>query len=340
MIKRLAVENFKSIGRLELECGRVNVFIGEPNSGKSNLLEALGSLSLLAYEGETEAFLRTRDVRHLFHNYNIRENMRISFDEHELIGRFSPGVRCIDMLYKGDVIGRIGPNQAQVVRESVVHEALRLGAFRFYRFNPRAAFTESKESHLLPPDGRNLPSVLLYNPELRSLVADILEDYGQKPLVDEVEGTFSVLYEVNGLSLRIPYALVSDTIRRYIFFLAAVKSNENAVVVLEEPEAHAFPPYVKHLAECIGLDKRNQYFISTHNPYLLISLIEKTPVRELAVYVTYLREHETSAKLLVEEELSELLDLTASVFFNLDRFIEELPGASDRFWSSAALRKS
>jgi len=53
LIKRLAVENFKSIRRLELECRRVNVFIGEPNSGKSNLLEALGLLSLLAYEGET-----------------------------------------------------------------------------------------------------------------------------------------------------------------------------------------------------------------------------------------------------------------------------------------------
>ena len=138
MIKRLAVENFKSIRRLELECRRVNVFIGEPNSGKSNLLEALGLLSLLAYEGETEAFLRTRDVRHLFHNYNIREDLKIGFDEHKLVGRFSLRAGCIEIFYKGDVIGRIGPNQAQVIRAPVVHETLRLEAFRFYRFNPRA----------------------------------------------------------------------------------------------------------------------------------------------------------------------------------------------------------
>ena len=323
MIERLVIENFKSIERLELECRRVNVFIGEPNSGKSNILEALGFLSLLAYEGETEAFLRTREPRHLFHNYDIRRDLRVAFDEHELAGNFRPEDGQVHVFYKGDRLGRIGPNRAVVDREPVVHEELKLGAFRFYRFNPRVTFVESKEAYLLPPDGRNLPSVLLYNPELKALVADILGDYGQRPLVDEVEGALSVLCEVNGLYLRIPYGLISDTIRRYIFYLAAVKSNEGAIVIMEEPEAHAFPPYVKHLAECVGLDKRNQYFISTHNPYMLLSLIEKTPARELAVYVTVLGRHGTSARLLAEEELSELLDMASSAFFNLDRFIGE-----------------
>ena len=42
MIKKLEIENFKSIKHLSLDCKRVNVFIGEPNAGKSNILEALG----------------------------------------------------------------------------------------------------------------------------------------------------------------------------------------------------------------------------------------------------------------------------------------------------------
>ena len=42
MIKKLHIKNFKSIKELDLNCARVNVFIGEPNTGKSNILEAIG----------------------------------------------------------------------------------------------------------------------------------------------------------------------------------------------------------------------------------------------------------------------------------------------------------
>ena len=38
MIKNLTIQNFKSIKDLQLDCKRINLFIGEPNSGKSNLL--------------------------------------------------------------------------------------------------------------------------------------------------------------------------------------------------------------------------------------------------------------------------------------------------------------
>ncbi len=33
-IREVEIENFKSIKNLKLECKRVNIFIGEPNTGK------------------------------------------------------------------------------------------------------------------------------------------------------------------------------------------------------------------------------------------------------------------------------------------------------------------
>ena len=42
MIKSLDVKNFKSIKHLQLNCEKVNVFIGKPNTGKSNILESIG----------------------------------------------------------------------------------------------------------------------------------------------------------------------------------------------------------------------------------------------------------------------------------------------------------
>ena len=49
MIRTLKIERFKSIVKLELELGRVNVFIGANGSGKSNLLEAVGILGAAAF---------------------------------------------------------------------------------------------------------------------------------------------------------------------------------------------------------------------------------------------------------------------------------------------------
>ncbi|MBK8565864.1 MAG: AAA family ATPase [Saprospiraceae bacterium] len=41
MITNIHIENFKSIQSLDLELGRLNIFIGANGSGKSNILEAI-----------------------------------------------------------------------------------------------------------------------------------------------------------------------------------------------------------------------------------------------------------------------------------------------------------
>ena len=49
MIPSLEIKNFKSIKSLKLGCKRLNIFIGEPNTGKSNILESIGMFSFLYY---------------------------------------------------------------------------------------------------------------------------------------------------------------------------------------------------------------------------------------------------------------------------------------------------
>ena len=91
----------------------------------------------------------------------------------------------------------------------------------------------------------------------------------------------------------------------------------------DEPEANTFPFYTKYLAERIALDETNQFFITTHNPYLLSSIIEKTPKDKLAVFVTRMEKFETKVKQVPEKNLPELLELDSDVFFNLDRLVDE-----------------
>lgn len=49
MIKNINIKNFKSIKLLELDCRRINLFIGKPNTGKSNILEGIGIFTLVTF---------------------------------------------------------------------------------------------------------------------------------------------------------------------------------------------------------------------------------------------------------------------------------------------------
>ena len=76
MIEKIHIQNFKSIYDLELEVGRVNLFIGENGSGKSNLLEALVFVSASESNMLANEFLVSRGLR-----VPEPELMRSAFDE-------------------------------------------------------------------------------------------------------------------------------------------------------------------------------------------------------------------------------------------------------------------
>ena len=111
--------------------------------------------------------------------------------------------------------------------------------------------------------------------------------------------------------------------QRIIFHIVAIETNENSIIAFEEPEAHAFPYYTKFLAERIALDKKkNQYFISTHNPYFLLSLLEKSPKEDIAIFLTYFEDYQTKVKELDDKKRRTILDMEADVFFNIEKLLE------------------
>src|ERR1035437_3323890 len=63
MITKITVTSFKSIEKVEIELGNLNVFVGANGSGKSNLLEAIGVLSAAADGKVTDQTLMQRGVR-------------------------------------------------------------------------------------------------------------------------------------------------------------------------------------------------------------------------------------------------------------------------------------
>lgn len=63
MLNQIKVEAFKSLENVEIELGRINVFIGANGSGKSNLLEAIGVLGAAANGRVDDEALLRRGVR-------------------------------------------------------------------------------------------------------------------------------------------------------------------------------------------------------------------------------------------------------------------------------------
>ena len=105
-----------------------------------------------------------------------------------------------------------------------------------------------------------------------------------------------------------PYSISSETLQRLVFYLTAIQSNRDSIITFEEPEAHAFPYYTKYLAERIALsEQNNQYFIATHNPYLLTSILEKANKEDIAIFVTELKGYQTKIVPLSDERRKKYL---------------------------------
>ncbi|MFA4836264.1 MAG: AAA family ATPase, partial [Dehalococcoidia bacterium] len=155
----------------------------------------------------------------------------------------------------------------------------------------------------------------------RSTTNQLFLPFGLRLGLRPHENKLEVIKQAEDIIISYPYLQTSDTLQRLVFHLAAILSNKNSVLIFEEPEAHAFPYYTKYMAETIAIDNReNQYFIATHNPYLLQPLLEKSVVGDVSVFITYFDDYQTKIRPLTPAEIEEILEI--DVFSNIDRFLE------------------
>ena len=325
MITKLSVSNFKSVRQLDIECKKVNLFIGEPNTGKSNILEALALLSWCGQSGQEPLsdYVRFELMQYLFYDGLVADQsveIRISMKEIDPTGihvTFNANFYEFQK-WEGNSTFRKVDNRGHY-RGSTVFGHTR--DIKFFRFKNLAKYDNKEPGALKPPSGTNLFSVVFGSEILRDTMVEFYRKYGLKVVMRQHEGVFELQKEVNGLVFNYPYTLTSDTLRRIIFYTVAIASNKDSVLVFEEPESNAFPYYTKYLGERIALDQTNQFFIATHNPYLLSAVIEKARKEDIRVFITYFKDFQTRVKPLTPDQVAELME--ADPFFNLDRFIEE-----------------
>ncbi|MFP5041382.1 AAA family ATPase [Parasediminibacterium sp. JCM 36343] len=352
-ITSIEIKNFKSIRHAEVkDCRRINVFIGYPNVGKSNILEALSGL---VYEHSDypnfKNLCRYNNNREIFFNGNTKENAEITLNDSYFLSYYYYDSDRINIDLHDPRFKEI-KNEAKGSKGIVIREAVNTFLFsvdstggsprvRYYSENSgkgvvfnlkKYAFDKSmsnenkiRTSSLSIPFGENISDIILDNKEFKNEVISLFKVYDLSVSFDvglnEIR-VFKNLDEQNIFSL--PLYLVADTLQRLIFYKAAIASNKDAVLLFEEPEAHMFPPYIAKFTTDILFDKNdNQYFIATHSPFVINEFIEELEPKELAVYVVDYDKGETIIKRLTDEEIHEVSQYGIDLFFNLEGYLDK-----------------
>lgn len=384
-IKFLRIQNFKSIKDVTLHPRRVNLIIGEPNVGKSNLLEAMTLLGGITYEQTGKfmgSFIRYEEPRQLFYDNLVGNTIKVETDKDVAILLFDSKVKQFKYLFSDSSFYKELARDTKIAAEenwfSVKEEFVAMrNAPRNFReitdskYSSRAKFirtefdnhgitviridndddrrifqlisnadmppkpysfhrntpvnNDSGDDYLSPPNGNNLVEVIQTLPKLRKEIAAMFERYGQKLQLRMDERRIEIIKDQDGIIYSYPYSSVADTLQRIIFYLAAIESNDDAVLLFEEPEAHSFPVYVSKLGRRIVESTNNQFFIDTHSPYLVDEILETMltddeQAGQLAIFAAYYEDHQTKVHQLSDEEIRSIRNDSIDVFYNMKRF--------------------
>jgi hypothetical protein len=318
MLANVHIQNFKSVRDLKFDAKRVNLFIGEPNTGKTNILEALALLSEGVHgPAEFKEIFRFRSIADLFTDQQVTAPIKVETSE----------CRC-SLTFDGQLFRFVSREEDKEMQYALPHTGnpaqwvnLQYG-IKYYRYKPGGTTTTQAPGVFQPPFGANLTSILYTNKGLRSRVHDLFRSRGFRLEIRPVENELRIAKEVDDELFSFPYESISETWRRLVFYMAVLETNQNSTLLLDEPEANTFPFYTAYLAERMALDETNQFFVTTHNPYVLGSIVGKTPVKDLAVFVATMENFCTTVKPASVDGLSKILDYGPDAFLNLDKIVE------------------
>lgn len=324
-LREVRIQNFKSIREASFNCERINLFVGRPNAGKSNLLEALALLQSKYLNwgglGFGKLLIRYEQAADLFYDQNfLDETIRIDakpFGAITITNRNSQFIYSVRARQGDSNSAAFGPDGR--INDWKIINSNKFFIGKKYHFPETQKFNSNDQSlFLLPPHGENLINVLQINKKLRKEAASMFEVYGLELLVDSQFSRLEVAKRRDGILFKTPFSLVADTLRRYLFHVAAIESNRDSVILFEEPESHNYPPYIQLLAQRIMEEKTNQYFITTHSPFLFNALVEEA--KDVAVFVVEYEDFQTKVRRLSEENLREILDYGLNIFTEQELF--------------------
>ncbi len=361
-INNIEIKNFKSIRHQKIEgCKRINVFLGYPNVGKSNILEALALFSINMNNINFQSNIRIEELTTIFYNGNVERDLEVKINGNmRWVGKmFKDFIRLEEQFIKGKDLfdenaplllqesndsGLFGIGKFFELRESRKENRFEkvdvqnfhspqvleirfnqfLNEIKKYVFKKDISLSDEKYDSLIYPYGNNLFAILSSHHSIKKQIDELFQQYNLELLYDARLQKLAILKRTESGIFSIPYDLVADTLQRLIFYKTAVLSNHESILLFEEPEAHMFPPYISKLtSDIVNDESKNQFFITTHSPFVVSDLMENLKSEELSIYlVSYKKETgETIVNKMNKEEMHEAAQFGYDFFLNLNNFI-------------------
>jgi len=285
-IDNIEIKNFKSIRHQRIEgCKRINVFIGYPNVGKSNILEALSLFSYLNHTSQNISYkdlCRFKELIDIFSDGDRKKITEIIANGFlfslEYLSNSELRFSIKDLQVKNRAIRVTSPETAAGLVHGVNMEFVidKKGNMQFREGSKGSSYDKPKlkkyqfiggnfdrkidPTVLISPFGSNMAEVIRHDNGLRKQCGELFSDYDLKLVFDENENIIVQKQLDEFSAFQFSILQVAETLQRLIFHKAAIASNENSVLLFEEPEAHMFPPYIRKLTTDILFDKTNQFF--------------------------------------------------------------------------------
>ncbi len=314
-VQHIEISNFKSIKDLKIDgCKKINVLVGFPNAGKSNILEALGLFGYFnhpLHNTPLKEFIRFTHPFLLFFNGNIKQNLTLrlnnfiefeaKYNEKEVVDYYFRAQNGAKLNY----LNHLFPIKKYQFKENNIQK---IGGFE-----------------LEFPFGENIGQIIAYDSHLRQMVSQYVK-------ADDLElitktGSYEVAFQRklnDGTALEMPYNMIADTLQRLIFYKTAIMSNHDTVLLFEEPEAHCFEPYILEFTNEVKYNENNnQFFIVTHSDFIIQELLrDEESKNNTQIFLVNNVDGETKVKKLDADKNEEVYEYGMNVFFNFENLWE------------------
>jgi len=303
---RVSISNFKSIACLDFELNNINIFIGPPNTGKSNILEAIHLYGIwkrakIIFEKEKnydylsfeKPFIRglDDDVKSIFRDWDSKNTVSIVIDKPLEISLEirEPLKSEYELLFNNK-------NLKEFVESEDSPPILTLLYTYEYFVKYPTLFTPRIVDgiNFLLPNFQNLDNCLttIY-PEVFEILRKYTERFEKDFGLDTIFGNKRVIFVDRFIRREIPLHSIAQSILYFILFSSAIlisesyikENKENVVVLLEEPDAHMFPIVIEEFVEVLNNEvKKSHIVITTHNESTVLKIIDNIPQDKLKVF--------------------------------------------------------